>query len=196
MPLVPLTADRILQQTIANAQLIEDIEDRVESLREILASPVGDQDTDEKARRTALRKFVFPLQSCMNTLLNQLVPCRTLSGIIAKLEPLSEQRGLVKFLNNVDHTNTLSGFVQDLANAVTEYQVRGAIAQHELPNVSDRYPYNKISMTIRRYNEIFMTIRRCHESFMTMRRGPTRQQWEIQSNEQRRKPIKTPGTLS
>ena len=70
MPLVPLTADRILQQTIANAQLIEDIEDRVESFREILASPVGDQDTDEKARRTALRKFVFPLQSCTNTLLN------------------------------------------------------------------------------------------------------------------------------
>ena len=42
---------------------------------------------------------------------------------MAKLEPLSEQRGLLKFLKNVDHANTLNGFVQDLARAVTDYQV-------------------------------------------------------------------------
>ena len=177
-PLIPLTTDCILQQTIANAEQMKDIGERVKSLRELLASPVGDQDTGEKARRTALRKFVFPLQSCTNAFLNQLVLCRTLSGIIAKLEPLSNKRGLEEFLNNVDHVNTLNGFVQDLANAVTDYQVRGAIAQHELSNASDRHPHTEILMTIRRYNQSFMTIH--HETFMTMRKGP-----------QRRKPMKT-----
>ena len=156
-PPVPLTADCILQQTFANAEQIKDIEDRIESLSKILTYPVVDQDTGEKAR-TALRKFVFPLQSCTNTLLNQLCPCRALSGIIAKLEPLSKERGLVKFLNNVAHASTLNGFVQDLANAVTDYQVRGAIAQHELPNASDRHPYNEICMTIRRDNQTVITI--------------------------------------
>ena len=48
---------------------------------------------------------------------------RKLAGIIAKLRPLSEQRGLLKFLKNVDHANILNGFVQDLAYAVTDYQV-------------------------------------------------------------------------
>ena len=133
---VPLTADCILQQTIANVKQIKDIEDRIEPLSGILASPVGDQDTDEKARRTTLRKFVFPFQSCTSTFLNQLVTCRTLSGIIIKLRPLSEQHGVVKFLNNVDHASILNGFVRDLSNAVTYYQVRGTIAQHELSNVS------------------------------------------------------------
>ena len=135
---------------------------------------MGDQDTNEKARRAALRRFEFPLQSCTNTLLNQLVPCRTLSKIIAKLKPLSKQRGLVKFLNNVDHANTLNGFVQDLANAVKDYQVRGPIAQHELSNVSDRHPYN--------------------ETFMIIRRGLMRQQRE--SKKQRGKLMRTPKTLS
>ena len=135
---------------------MKDIGERVESLSESLTSPVGDQDTGEEARRTALRKFVFPLQSCTNTFLNQLVLCRTLSGIVVKLEPLSKKRGLEEFLNDVKHANTLNGFVQDLANAVTDYQVRGAIAQHELSNASDRHPYTKI--------------------MVTMRKGPTRQQ--------------------
>ena len=47
-----------------------------------------------------------------------------LAGIIAQLEPLSRQHGIVKFFKNVDHANTLNGFVQDLTNAVTDYQVR------------------------------------------------------------------------
>jgi len=40
-----------------------------------------------------------------------------------KLEPLSEQHALLKFLHNVDNAKTLTGFVQELANAVTDYQV-------------------------------------------------------------------------
>lgn len=53
------TADRFLQQSTANAEQIRDIEERVQSLAEVLASPVGDQDSEEKARREALRKFAL-----------------------------------------------------------------------------------------------------------------------------------------
>jgi hypothetical protein len=42
---------------------------------------------------------------------------------MAKLGPLSEQHGLLRFLKNADHANALNGFVQDLADAVTDYQV-------------------------------------------------------------------------
>ena len=48
---------------------------------------------------------------------------RKLAGIVAKLGPLAEQHGLLKFLNNVDHANILNGFSQELAYAVTDYQV-------------------------------------------------------------------------
>ena len=48
---------------------------------------------------------------------------RKLDGVIAKLEPLSEQHAFIKFLRNVDDAKTLTGFVQDLANAITDYQV-------------------------------------------------------------------------
>jgi hypothetical protein len=49
---------------------------------------------------------------------------RELEGVIARLESLSDQNGLVRFLHNVDNTKTLTGFVQKLANAITDYQVR------------------------------------------------------------------------
>ena len=48
---------------------------------------------------------------------------RKLRGVITKLEPLSRQHGLVGFLQNVDNAKTLAGFVQELADAITDYQV-------------------------------------------------------------------------
>ena len=48
---------------------------------------------------------------------------RKLEGVIAKLEPLSDQHRLIRFLRNVDNAKALSGFVQELADAVTDYQV-------------------------------------------------------------------------
>ena len=44
--------------------------------------------------------------------------------VVVKLEPLSEQNGLLKFLRNENHAGLLNGFVQDIAHAVTDYQVR------------------------------------------------------------------------
>ena len=46
----------------ANAEQIRDIEERVQSLGEVLASPVREQDDEEKARRENLRKCVFPFE--------------------------------------------------------------------------------------------------------------------------------------
>jgi len=43
--------------------------------------------------------------------------------VVVKLEPLSEQSGLLKFLRNEDHSGLLNGFVQDMACAVMDYQV-------------------------------------------------------------------------
>ena len=52
------TVNRFLQQTVANAKQIEDIEERVQSLAEVLAYPVDGLDGEEKARREVLRGFV------------------------------------------------------------------------------------------------------------------------------------------
>lgn len=58
---VTLSATRsVLQQTTANADQIRNIEGRVQSLGEVLASPLAHHDSEEKARREALRKSVLP----------------------------------------------------------------------------------------------------------------------------------------
>ena len=61
-----------MQQTAANAEQMRDIEERVRSLSEVLASPVGDQDSEEKARREVLRKFGSPPYRTMGTSLNRI----------------------------------------------------------------------------------------------------------------------------
>ena len=48
---------------------------------------------------------------------------RKLEGIIIKLESLSEEHALLQFLRNVDNAKTLTGFVQELADAIMDYQV-------------------------------------------------------------------------
>jgi len=45
--------------------------------------------------------------------------------VVIKLEPLSEENGLLKFLRNEDNAGLLNGLVQDIAHAVTDYQVCG-----------------------------------------------------------------------
>ena len=45
--------------------------------------------------------------------------------ILEKLEPLSEQGGLLRFLRNEDHAGLLNGFVQDITRALMDYQVCG-----------------------------------------------------------------------
>jgi len=49
----------LLQQTSDNAVNMRDIERRVQSLYGVLASPVGEDDHAENARRVELRRFVL-----------------------------------------------------------------------------------------------------------------------------------------
>ena len=49
---------------------------------------------------------------------------RKLGVVIAKLEPLSDQHALVGFLRNAENAKTLTGFVQELGDAIADYQVR------------------------------------------------------------------------
>jgi hypothetical protein len=61
---------------------------------------------------------------------------RRLDGVIAKLGPLGGEPGLLKFLRNVDNAKILSGFVQELADAVEYYQVQvpcSAVTSNEHP---------------------------------------------------------------
>lgn len=62
-------AKRLLQTTTANIDQIREIERRVRSLDGVLTRPVGDQDSEEKARREALREFVLPPSSDVGALL-------------------------------------------------------------------------------------------------------------------------------
>ena len=105
------TADRFLQQTTANAQQIRDIEERVQSLAGVLASPIYDEDSEEKARRETLRRFVPQHSETPSHRSLTLLFYRKLTGIVIQLGPLSEQHGVLRFLKNVDHANTLNGFV-------------------------------------------------------------------------------------
>jgi hypothetical protein len=68
---------------------------------------------------------------------------RKLEGVIARLEPLSDQRALVRFLRNVDNAKILTGFVKELANAITDYQVRAADPSVIFSDRPPRFRYNK-----------------------------------------------------
>jgi len=59
----------------------------------------------------------------MNTCRSTDFPLRKLDGVIANLEPLSDQHALIKFLRNANNAKTLTGFVQELTGAITDYQV-------------------------------------------------------------------------
>ena len=75
------------------------------------------------ARRRREEKFVPQHNEIPSHRSSTSLVYRKLAGIILKLGPLSEQRGLLRFLKNVDHANTLNEFVQDLDYAVVDYQV-------------------------------------------------------------------------
>jgi hypothetical protein len=108
---------------VSNVSQVEEIEERVLSLSDILRSPPREGDHLESARRELLCRFV-----CLQVPTPIVYPLtydirRRLMGVVVKLEPLSEKSGLSKFLRNEDYAGLLNGFVQDIAYAVTDYQV-------------------------------------------------------------------------
>ena len=99
---------------------MKEIERRVQSLSGVLASPLSKGDSSEKGRRVVLQMFV---PSCVNIHQFAYPTLRKLKGVIAKLEPLTEQHALIGFFRNDDNAKILAGFVQDLADAIMDYQV-------------------------------------------------------------------------
>jgi hypothetical protein len=101
---------------------VKEIYERAQSLSDVLASRVNKGDGAERAKRAVLRRFVFVRISYWSAYPS----LRRLEEIIEKLEPLSEEHVHVKFLHSVEAAKSLTGFVEELANAFTEYQVRAA----------------------------------------------------------------------
>ena len=71
---------------------------------------------------------------------------RKLKEVITSLEPLSDQHALVGFFRNVENAKTLAGFVQELANAITDYQVWTATLAVIFNEHPPRFQYNKECM--------------------------------------------------
>lgn len=110
----------LFQQTSDNVDGMKGVERRVQSLFSVFTSPVGDDDYAEKGRRMELRRFVI---SCTDMYQFMYPSIRKLEGVIAKLEPLADQHAFIGFLRNVDNAKILTGFIQELADAITDYQV-------------------------------------------------------------------------
>ena len=110
----------LFQQTSDNVDTMKEIERRVQSLSGVLASPVSEGDYAEKGRRLMLQMFV---PSCVNMCQFAHPTLRRLKGVMAKLEPLTEQHALIGFFRNVDNATILARFIQELADAVADYQV-------------------------------------------------------------------------
>jgi len=73
---------------------------------------------------------------------------RELEKILGELEPLAEQGKVEGFFNNVRNAGKLAGLVEDIRDAVMEYQV--CSRDQLISLVSDIYfglRYNKTSMT-------------------------------------------------
>ena len=99
--------------------MVRDIEKRVQSLSGVLASPTSEDDYAERGRRLELqRSGLVYIYTAL------LIPLRKLQGVLAKLEPLTDQNALVGFLRNANNVKVLTGFVQELADAITDYQAR------------------------------------------------------------------------
>jgi len=112
-----------LQQKSDNMEGVKEIEQRLQSLSGVLASPPSGDNYAEKERRVEFQRFV-PMQVYVSLPAQVAhLSCRKLEGVIAKLKPLSEQQMPIDFSSDVNNTKTLTGLVQELANAITDYQV-------------------------------------------------------------------------
>ena len=108
---------------MSNVGQVEEIEKRALSLSDMLRSPLREGDHSERARRELLCRFVR--RQSWSSLPLTLGIYRRLVNVLERLEPLSERNGLLRFLQNEDHAGLLNSLVQDVAQAVTDYKVRG-----------------------------------------------------------------------
>ena len=70
-----------------------------------------------------------------------------MEDVCRKLAPLKEQENVEGFLNNVQNVDKLGGLVEDIRDAMMEYQVWSLYSFASTPNVHIRLRCNKISTT-------------------------------------------------
>ena len=71
-----------------------------------------------------------------------------LDDVLKDLNLLEKQGNIAKVLTNAENADKLSGMVEDIRDAMMEYQVCLWSASYlTLPNIHSRRPYNKTSLT-------------------------------------------------
>ena len=77
-------------------------------------------------------------------------PARKLEDVCKALDPMVTQKDIAKFLSNAENAQKLNDLVDDIHEAMIEYQVRSPKTLALIrPNIRLRLPYNKISTTAR-----------------------------------------------
>ena len=105
----------------ANKQSIESLAPRVKALAELLCTPAPEGDVREKSRRDTLERYVRTLQYCRLALIMCII--RNLTSIAGELVSLTNQGIVGGFFGNVKNADTLAGLVDDIRDAIIEYQV-------------------------------------------------------------------------
>ena len=73
---------------------------------------------------------------------------RKLEGVRQALGQVSAQKDIAQFLNNADNAQKLNDLVEDIREAVMDYQVRASEGLVlNASNLRPRLPYNEISIT-------------------------------------------------
>ena len=71
-----------------------------------------------------------------------------LDDVLKDLNLLQKQGNIAKFLKNTENVDKLSGMVEDIRDAMMEYQVcLRSTSPLTLPNIHYRHPCNKTSLT-------------------------------------------------
>ena len=134
------------QRTKANTRAIESLAPRVKALAESLCTPVAKNDTEERERRKILEQYAHTLQ-CRELSLTCEVT-RKLEDVRQDLAPLEEQGKTKGFFNNVKNADKLGGLIEDIRDAILEYQVCiRDLSIFPTSDVRTRPRYSKLSMT-------------------------------------------------
>ena len=115
----------------ANKRSIESLAPRVNALHELLCTPALEGDVREKSRRGALERYACALKYCELALKMRII--RNLKRIAGELVPLTNQGMVEGFFCNAKNLEALGGLVDDIRDAIIEYQV-GPLDSH--PHIS------------------------------------------------------------
>jgi len=112
---------QIPQRTKANIQEMELLAPRVKALAESLCVPASKGDIKEGSRRKVLERYIHTFQHRKSSLTLEIA--RKLEEVSQDLALLSEQGKARGFFNNVKNADKLGGLVEDIRDAMMDYQV-------------------------------------------------------------------------